>query len=143
MHWSRLSVVLVLVAGPLLGQERVALSFSPDPPDSIPGLAEWLASFGLIEGAEYSYAAYDLDGDGLDEALVRIRHIHWCSGDLDNCRTLIASRLDGGPWEQLGYPYARSVAVLPSQTNGWYDLAFDDQRYQKPEWQTGAYTPTD
>ena len=64
-------------------------------------------------------AAVDLNGDGTDEALVKITHMYWCSGGMDACRIWVLQKTPAGAWDLLGYPYAEGVAVLDSSTNGF------------------------
>ncbi|MBL9010523.1 MAG: hypothetical protein JNL56_05015 [Alphaproteobacteria bacterium] len=116
-------------AGPVTLSETV--------PASIAGAIEAVKTAGAPADARIESAAIDLNGDGTDEALVKITHMYWCSGGMDACRIwVLQSELSGG-WDSLGYPYAKGVALLDTSTNGYRDLSFDGVTYVKGEY--GGY----
>lgn len=120
---------LLALATPALADPLV---FTPEVPDTLAGLTGWLDAQGRVAGAIYSYAAADLDGDGIDEALMKVTEPTWCNGDMDHCRVVIM-RLENGAWATYGYPYAKEVTVLDSVTAGWKDLQIDDHVEVKGE----------
>ena len=116
-------------AGPVALSETI--------PASIAGAIEAVRTSGAPADARIEAAAIDLNGDGTDEALVKITHMYWCSGGMDACRIwVLQSELSGG-WDSLGYPYAKGVALLDTSTNGYRDLSFDGVTYVKGEY--GGY----
>ena len=108
-----------------------------EPPASIAGAIEAVKAAGAPDDARLESAAVDLNGDGTDEALVKITHMYWCSGGMDACRIWVLQKTPAGAWDSLGYPYAKGVAVLDSSTNGFRDLSFDGVTYVKGEY--GGY----
>ncbi|MCB6178907.1 hypothetical protein LHP98_12295 [Rhodobacter sp. Har01] len=124
-------LLAALLAPPALAQEIV---FTPEEPAGIAGYSAWQDAQGRVPGATYGYGAADLDGDGVDEALVKITEPTWCNGDMEHCRVVIV-RQEGETWETYGYPYAKTVTVLETVTNGWKDLQIDDHVEVKGEGQ--------
>lgn len=113
----------------------VSLSATPAP--SIAGAIEAAKSVSIPADARIESAAIDLNGDGQDEALVKVTHRYWCSGGMEACRIWILALKPNGVWDSLGYPYAKGVALLDSSTNGYRDLSFDGIIYTKSEY--GGY----
>jgi hypothetical protein len=117
--------------------EAIPLTLSAEIPTGIADAIESVKAAGAPADAVLTAAAADLDGDGVDEALVKVTQMTWCSGNMETCRILILKRSSAGEWESLGYPYAKEVALLPGSTNGFRDLAFDGVAYVKGEF--GGY----
>lgn len=108
-----------------------------EPPAAIAGAVDAVKAAGAPADARLEAAAIDLNGDGADEALVKVTHMYWCSGGMEACRIFILARDDKGAWQALGYPYSKGVAVLDSVTRGYRDLVFDEGVYVKSEY--GGY----
>jgi hypothetical protein len=113
------------------------LNLTAEIPPGIADAVESVKTAGAPADAVLTAVAVDLDLDGVDEALVKVTQMTWCSGNMENCRILILKRSSAGKWESLGYPYAKVVALLPGSTNGLRDLAFDGIPYVKGEF--GGY----
>lgn len=81
------------------------------------------------ESRDVSIAWADLDGDGLQDALVSLRSPSWCTAD--GCTLLVFQAVPDEDVEELGRFTAAAeisrvlgtVRVLNAQTNGWADLA--------------------
>lgn len=133
------SCLLPLLLAPGLAAAQ-QITFTPTEPPSVAGVADWLAAQGAVPGAVYTYGAADLDGDGRDEALVKVTEPTWCSGDMEHCRVVIL-RQAGDTWETHGYPYAKVFVVLETVTNGWRDIEIDGKREAKTEVAGANYAP--
>lgn len=130
---TRLSALILALALPAAHTAAAQeLTFTPEVPPTLAGLADWTAAQGTVAGATYTWAAADLDGDGVDEGFMKITEPTWCRGDMDHCRVVILQK-QGEAWETYGYPYAKTVTVLDSVTNGWKDLQIDDHVEVKGE----------
>jgi hypothetical protein len=135
-----LKIVLVRSAGAAKAPAAGApVAFADSEPGSVAGVLDALRTFGVPDDARLGIAASDLDGDGAEEALVKVTQMTWCSGNLETCRVWILKRNTKGGWESLGYPYAKDVTLLDTSTNGYRDLAFDSVIYVKGEY--GGYAP--
>ena len=72
----------------------------------------------------YAFAWSDLDGDGVEEAIVHLASPYFCGSG--GCNTLVLT--PAGPmWRAVGeISVSRTpVSVLGSKTNGWRDLTVD------------------
>lgn len=116
----------------------------PPPPDSLEA-ADLPAALALAidaytrpfesdgEARDMDIAWADLDGDGLQDALVSLHSPSWCTAD--GCTLLVFQAVPDEDVEELGRftPAAEisrvwgSVRVLNAQTNGWADLAVGDE----------------
>ncbi|MFZ4762640.1 MAG: hypothetical protein ACOYK8_07485 [Alphaproteobacteria bacterium] len=77
------------------------------------------------EGLGFLSAQVDLDGDGLNELLLKpIDNYGWCEGDFrtQNCMVNII-KITEGKAKLLANFKAESVEILPSITQGFHDLA--------------------
>jgi hypothetical protein len=71
---------------------------------------------------KYLYAFVDLDGDGLDEAIVYVTDQEWCGSG--GCTTLILA--PEGSWFRVITKITIThppIRILPIKTNGWFDIS--------------------
>jgi len=77
----------------------------------------------MDDGADTSYLAAfrDLNGDGVDEAIVYLLGSSWCGSD--GCNTLVL-RQEHGLWKEVStITVSRPpIRVLESTSNGWHDI---------------------
>jgi hypothetical protein len=111
-------------------QGEAPLAFSEEIPEAARAAVDAVAASGMQDGAKYRVALVDLNGDGADEVLVHVKHMNWCSGWGDKCRTVVLRHAADGGWTSMGYPYAETVTVLADRTEGWADLRFDGDVYR-------------
>ena len=108
------------LALPAAAQDPVTLTFADTPPPSI----AWAGGrqFGTTIPM---FAAFDLNGDGVDEAFVRSVEMTSCRGNRVRCMTQVWSIDANGTYSGHGAPYADTFIVLPTVTHGWRDLEVD------------------
>lgn len=89
-------------------------------------LAEAVATQGGAPGAQYRQAMTDLNGDGIEDAVVLVESGEACAGQ--GCPLLVfrGSR-DGYFLVSRTTPVKRPVAVATTRTNGWSDLIVETQ----------------
>ena len=103
------------------------------------GVGNAVYRLGYEDYRKVSEASIDLNGDGSNEAFVKITHGSTCAEDNETCDIVVMRRNSDGAGEKVGGPIrAKVVALLDGASEGYRNIAFDGRVYG---WSQGAYLP--
>ncbi len=84
-----------------------------------------------LEGKDtiYAMAKIDLDGDETEEIIVQVNQTYGSCGDNEGGCTIFLFQQDKNKkwgYMSMATHYAKEISVLPTATNGYYDLSLDN-----------------
>lgn len=133
------TVLALLWPGVLPAEAPV--TYATAPPAGQEDILTFVQPDGGDQTERYLFAARDLNGDGLAEALVRIEHRAWCQPDMRTCITLVLTHVAGGNWTPLGEIPAATLTPGPQITAGWRDLVADGRVWSMTDGPQPRYAP--
>lgn len=133
-----ISVLAVLLAGLTSCQAsefdaKAKVELVPNQDGVSRALDRYLLSQKALAESSYEDTYQDLDGDGIEEALVILKGPDWCG--LSGCPLLIFQGTSGGGFRFLSRTEKVRQPVLMSEgrTNGWRDLIIGTTLKGQPE----------